>query len=494
MKRVAMCFVFVVAALATVFSIGSQKVFAASFAFPVIGNTSYTNDYYAARADGTHQAIDIIANKGQKIVSVSDGTVVFAPSPEPSYGYMVTILSPGDRCYSYVHLNNDTPGTDDGKGGAMRAYAPDINSGNQVKKGQHIGWVGDSGNAESTVSHLHFEVTVAQNGRCNGTSGEHINPYNNLRNANHISEPVQYPQLANELLPFNTWYRSKLNVARGNLSGSSQDELVVGMGYGEEPKVRVFNSAKVQIAGFYAVASSAKYGVDVDVGDVDGDGRNEIVAGYRTLSSPKIAIFRINTDSADLKFTKVNEFTAFEGNTSPRVALGDINGDGRKEIIASKGRGSSAAVRTFDGDGNTLRTAFVVDRSFRGGLDIASGDVYGNTNEEIIVSALTDGSSFIRVFDKDFNKVGGKGFYSYNKSHRNGVYISAGNVTTATPKDEILTVPNGSYPELKYFNAVGDTLRSTHFHEEWWLGYYDVAAGNGDYSVATGGNRRGSIR
>jgi hypothetical protein len=49
----------------------------------------------------------------------------------------------------YIHLNNDTPGTDDGLGWGI---APGIERGTSVHQGQLIGWVGDSGNAEWTVA------------------------------------------------------------------------------------------------------------------------------------------------------------------------------------------------------------------------------------------------------------------------------------------------------------------------------------------------------
>ena len=70
----------------------------------------------------------------------------------------------------YIHLNNDTPGTDDGQGWGI---APGIEVGTRVKAGQLIGWVGDSGNAEGTSPHLHFELV--------DPDGVIVNAYNTLK-------------------------------------------------------------------------------------------------------------------------------------------------------------------------------------------------------------------------------------------------------------------------------------------------------------------------
>lgn len=141
--------------------------------FPVQGTFSFRDDYGEPRGDGTraHEGIDIVAAKMTPLVAAVDGTVTFVAIPQASWGYSVTIRDSAGYTYRYLHMNNDTPGTDDGAGGEAHAYAPEIRRGATVTRGQLIGWVGDSGNAESTVSHLHFEIR-SPNGN--------INPYDSL--------------------------------------------------------------------------------------------------------------------------------------------------------------------------------------------------------------------------------------------------------------------------------------------------------------------------
>jgi hypothetical protein len=142
--------------------------------FPVAGPATYSDDFNDQRSGHLHHATDIIAAKMTPIVAAMGGRVSFAPTDEPAYGYMLSIEGDDGYEYNYIHINNDTPGTDDGAGGAEHAYAPGIKRGARVERGEHIAWVGDSGNAESVGAHLHFEIY-------NGDTA--IDPYESLRAA-----------------------------------------------------------------------------------------------------------------------------------------------------------------------------------------------------------------------------------------------------------------------------------------------------------------------
>lgn len=142
-------------------------------AFPTYpGAVTFNDNYGDPRYGHSHEGIDIMGPKMTPLYSAIDGEVRYIVDPEPSYGYMVVLEDNDGYTYHYIHINNDTPGADDGNGGTEHAYAPGIYRGANVSRGQLIGWMGDSGNAENIASHLHFEIRRP--------GGDPINPYASL--------------------------------------------------------------------------------------------------------------------------------------------------------------------------------------------------------------------------------------------------------------------------------------------------------------------------
>ncbi len=196
---------------ALVFSLGQPEAKAAvadatadggapvvSILFPLENRVSFTDTFGAARSGGrTHAGNDLMAPKMTPIVAVVDGVLDWLNDTGKLSSYnnlpYYNILLRGDdgNDYFYIHLNNDTPGTDDGQGGMQNAYAPGLANGSRVYKGQVIGYVGDSGNAEDVQSHLHFEIhlggyVAASSGQSRTPSA--IDPYASLMAAPTVAE------------------------------------------------------------------------------------------------------------------------------------------------------------------------------------------------------------------------------------------------------------------------------------------------------------------
>lgn len=143
--------------------------------FPVAGEPWFEDWFGASRLAGPHHAQDVFAPKGTPVYAAASGTVVrinsswTSPTEKADGCCSIVIVHDDGWSTLYVHLDNDTPGTDDGAGWGI---APGIVIGGRVEAGQEIGYVGDSGTAEHTMPHLHFELR--------DPDGVIVNPYDSL--------------------------------------------------------------------------------------------------------------------------------------------------------------------------------------------------------------------------------------------------------------------------------------------------------------------------
>ncbi len=186
MMRATLAFVLVVGALTSPGTTAPEAradIYGASMYFPVVGENHYSDTFGAPRSGGrSHHGVDIMADKMVPVVAVADGTVGWMHDDQGGNCCAMQLRHDDGWESWYIHLNNDTPGTDDGQGWG---FAPGIESGVHVFAGQLIGWVGDSGNAEWVSPHLHFEL--------HDSSGAVINPTPHVDASIVLEEPLLEP-------------------------------------------------------------------------------------------------------------------------------------------------------------------------------------------------------------------------------------------------------------------------------------------------------------
>jgi hypothetical protein len=234
--------------------------------FPVDGPNHYSDTYGACRGtdcERSHEGQDIMAAKTTPLVAAANGTVGWLRSDSTGLsGNALSITDAAGWRYVYIHINNDSPGTDDGANPARWRFAPGIEVGANVRAGQLVAWVGDSGNAESTSPHLHFEIR-----RPDGVA---INPYESLVNASRSAQPprlyVVHQLKANSTALTRSWARAGASVLLCDVDGDGADE----------PVQRVGNAFywRTDLGG-NAVNRALGYGNATDVpvcGDWNGDG------------------------------------------------------------------------------------------------------------------------------------------------------------------------------------------------------------------------------
>jgi hypothetical protein len=255
------------------------------------------------------------------------------------------------------------------------------------------------------------------------------------------------------------------------------DYLVVGADAGGGPQVRVYTpDGKTNVFTFFAYDSRFLGGVRVAVGDVDADGIRDIVTVPGPGGGPHVKVFSGADGSLIRNFMAYDP--AFRGGLF--VASVDANGDGFDDIITGADAGGGPHVRIFDGLTQVeLRGFFAYATGFRGGVRVGAG-LDASKAPFVVTGPGQTGGPHVRVFDA---ATGGDlySFFAYNEGFRGGIYVAAGNVN-GQGSDDIITGPGiGGGPHVRVFDGDGA-------HQE-IMGFiaYAEDTGTGGGIVNTGG-------
>jgi len=144
------------------------------------GGVYWSDTYGAPRGGGTrsHEGVDMLGPKMVPLLAAQDGYISWMRL-DASRGNNLVITDDEGWTYHYVHINNDTPGTDDAANSVEHAFSPRIAAawenqtwrGLRVSAGELVAYMGDSGNAEAcNCPHLHFEIETPDGVNINPTA------------------------------------------------------------------------------------------------------------------------------------------------------------------------------------------------------------------------------------------------------------------------------------------------------------------------------------
>ncbi|MDO8668386.1 MAG: S8 family serine peptidase [bacterium] len=272
---------------------------------------------------------------------------------------------------------------------------------------------------------------------------------------------------ADDINRLNPNYLNKLGSGRINLLSAvaearnvlknKSEKLLIAPQKGLESLIKITDQDGLVLKEFLAFDKKFKGGVSLASGDINGDGLEEIIAAAGPGGGPHIKIFNLN---GDLK----NQWFAFKNNFrgGVRVASTDVNHDGKDEIIAVQGPGGDSEVKIFNERGQLLGSFYAYDNKFNGELNLATGDIDGDGEEEIAIGLGIGKIPEVRVF-KAIGVMQSQ-FLAYPKTFRGGVRVAIVKVGGGLQKNraQIVTAPeSGGGPHVKFFDKKGSLL--SHF-------------------------------
>ncbi len=196
--------------------------------------------------------------------------------------------------------------------------------------------------------------------------------------------------------PFKWKDISGVNIEVFDLDGDGKAEIITAPGVGKEPRIYVYNAKGKRIRDFRAYEPTMGRGLNIAVGDVNGDGSPEIVTAPEFGAGAHVKIF----DAAGNAVFVEEGFFAFEENFTGGVdvALGDVNGDGKSEIITSRGGSGASEVRLWNEFGELISEFIAFEDGFSSGVSLAAADFDDDQKDEIIVSQRGYGIPLVRIF------------------------------------------------------------------------------------------------
>ena len=260
------------------------------------------------------------------------------------------------------------------------------------------------------------------------------------------------------LVPFIGVPTAHLAVAVGDVDGNGRTDVVTASSTADGVQVRAFDRGGAALATFYARDPALTTVSTVAAADLDGDGRAEIVLGIGpTSGEPRIAVFDgVGRQLAGFAYDE----PFFYGGV--RVAFGDVLGGARPEVVAAPGPGRPAEIRVFDPeydyDRNLLRSFFPFGREFGGGLRVAAADTHGDRHAEIVVAPDAGTEPRVKVLDADGRELAS--FLAFEPEYRGGVRLAAGDLD-ADGRAEIAVLRASGAGEVRLFEATGEPLSPT---------------------------------
>ncbi len=262
----------------------------------------------------------------------------------------------------------------------------------------------------------------------------------------------------------------------GDVNGDGYDEIILAAGANQIPEIKILDRKGKLLSKFLAADKNFRGGLSLAVSDMDGNGYADILVAQASKGSSEIKIF-------DYKGRIQKSFFAVSKNWRGglNLAVGDIDGRGDQEVAVSYGAGQEPRILLFSSDYKLIGNFLAYEKKFKGGVNIVISNINGRADHnksEIIVSPGKGREPQLKIFDNRGNLK--KQFLAYGKNWQGGFNINAGDINNDGISEIITGAYPGAAPHIRIFNNNGTLLESFYAYEESFNGGVNIGIMNID--------------
>jgi hypothetical protein len=267
--------------------------------------------------------------------------------------------------------------------------------------------------------------------------------------------------VGNKFTPF-PGFNGEVTVAQGDFNGDGINDLVAGAGPNGGPRVTIIDGANgKKLRDFFAFEATFTGGVNVAAADLNGDGVADLVVGAGNGGASRVRVFNAGNPASVITDFFVYELS-FRGGV--RVATGDVNGDGRADLITGAGFGGGPRVTVISGKtvGTTntrLADFFAFESSQRDGVYVSAGDIDNDGKADLAIGAGPNGGPRVQVFGGASVITGTPqptsllNFFAFNPNLRNGVRVAVKNIDGDATGDLIVSQGPSGLAQIRTFSG-----------------------------------------
>lgn len=271
----------------------------------------------------------------------------------------------------------------------------------------------------------------------------------------------------NEFMFYSEGMTSGINMAAGDIDSDGRVEIITVPKKGAAPHVRILDSYGNLESQFFAYAETFRGGVSIALADVDNDGLSEIITMPESSAGPQVRVFEKDG-------TLISQFWAYASTIRGgyNLSVGDVNEDNISDIIITPKAGLGPQVAMFQGDGTLLGRFFAYAETFRGGLNVSIGDVNNDGTNEIVATPESNAGPHLRIFNTNGEVI--SQFFAYSNQLR-GNFTSFIADVNADGVNEIITAPGaGMGPQVRIFDMWGNAVTQFFTHHTGFRGGINI--------------------